>query len=454
VSKRTGDWHLLGVDSDPVPASEMDVDDVAADYETRGQDLDEAHSLLSKLSRLEGWRGDAAEAFAETADDVLGDLRKAADKYIAAGKALRTYAGHVGTARTDSWQALQDAEDADKRRQNNEGDPLQGVDDPTPQQVTAAQNQSTRLTNANSDLTAARTKLQNALSTLENHAEDCAKAIKNASESFKDHWFKDDILRHNLEILKIVVKVLEIAAVVIAVAALALALVASAPFALIVAGIVAAVALVITRSLLVLSDTGSATWADVGWDVVGLAFACVGGKAAVSLARSSGALATTFSGLRTAATAAARSNLPFYTRFALRFSGSNNPLTRPFGNWAARQLDDAARPALSQIDAIANLKPTWQQTLFRLDRDMATISGQLGKLGKLDLPGVNVAQITSQLDDLSAALPKALKWNFVNTGFSADGAWDVAGTSPAEAVRGELAEELSQLHWRITVAGR
>ena len=65
MSRRAGDWHLLGVDQDPVPASYVDVDAVADEYEDRGEKLREAHTALSRLANLDGWRGDAAEAFAE-----------------------------------------------------------------------------------------------------------------------------------------------------------------------------------------------------------------------------------------------------------------------------------------------------------------------------------------------------------------------------------------------------
>ena len=89
MTLRSGDWHLLGHASDPVPASEYDVDRVASTYERRGNDLRSTHGALERLSRLDGWRGDAAESFAESADDRLGDLAKAATKYESAARALR-----------------------------------------------------------------------------------------------------------------------------------------------------------------------------------------------------------------------------------------------------------------------------------------------------------------------------------------------------------------------------
>ena len=455
MTRRSGDWHLLGHGSDPVPASEIDVDRVAATYERRGNDLREVHGTLERLSRLDGWRGDAAETFAESADDRLGDLDKAAAKYESAGKALRTYADEVGDARSRSWDALQEAEDAERRRRDNDGDPLAGVAEPTEQQLTAAEQQGNRYTRALDDLDAARTRLDSALSDLERAAGTCAAAINRASDSFKDHWFKDNFLRHNLEFFKIACKVLEIAAVAIAIVALGLAIFATAPFALIALGIGVAALLVVSRSALVLSDTGSATWADVGWDVLGLGLSFVGGRASLNLARSAPGLRSSFAALRTAATASARTQLGPVTRFSLRFSGSNNPLLRPLGGWAQRRLDDVARPALSQIDTIANLRVGWGTRFRTLDTEMATMRAQLAALDRLSLPGVNVQGIVSQLDDLKATLGSAIRWNFVNTAASGDSALDLAtGRSPGGVVRDEVDEEISQAHWRLTVAGR
>lgn len=456
MSRRSGDWHLLGHATDPVPASEYDVDRVASTYVDRGRDLRETHQTLERLSRLDGWRGDAAEAFAESADDRLSDLDKAATKYESAGTALRAYADDVATARTVSRSALTEAEDADRRRRDNAGNPLAGVQEPTEQQIADLQLQADRHERAVVDLEAAQARLSRALDDLDGAARRCARAIGTASDRFKDHWFKDNLVRHNLEFFKIACKVLEIAAVAIAVVALGLALLATAPLALIVAGVAAAALLVLARSALVVSDTGTATWADVGWDVVGLGLSVVGGRASLRLARSSGALGGTFNALRTAATASARGRLPFVPRFMLRFSGSRNPLLRPLGGWAQGRLDDLARPALSRIDSISTLRVGWGSRLRVLDTEMATMRAQLAALDRLTLPGVNVQGIVRNLDDLKAALGPAIRWNLINTGVSADGAADVVtgGTSLSGVVRSEIAEETSQAHWRLTVAGR
>lgn len=450
MTRRHGNWHLVGRGSDPVPASEFEVKQVARTYERRGEDLRDAHGALSRLSRLDGWRGSAAETFAESADDRVKDLDKAAKKYEDAAEALRDYADAVGVARSDTKRALEDAEDAEARRRANAGDPLAGVDEPTDQQVTDARRQDRRHDKAVTDLTAAKEKVDDALDLLRIAAQNCATKIKSASDSFKDHWFKDDFIRKNLEFFKIACKVLEIVAVAIAVVALALALVASAPFALIVAGIAAAALLVLARSALVISDTGSATWADVGWDVVGLGLSVVGGRAAVNLARHSGALGRSFTALRTAAQTSARTRMTPLPRFILRFKGGDGiagRLIRGFDNFRAGRL---AAPSIRQIDEIANLQVGWGSRLKVLDKDMATIRAQLASLDNLSLPGVNVGQITRQLDGLRDALGPAIRWNLVNTGVAVDSATDLAGLS----VSGAAKDGLERAHWRVTVAGR
>src|SRR5690606_25001730 len=87
------------------------------------------------------------------------------------------------------------------------------------------------------------------------------------------------------------------------------------------AGLAVAALLVIARTTLVVSDAGDHTWADVGWDVVGLGLAAFGGSAVVSLGRHAGALGRSFTALRTAARSAAAARMAPLPRFILRFSG-------------------------------------------------------------------------------------------------------------------------------------
>lgn len=448
MSRRAGDWHLLGVDSDPVPASYVDVDAVADEYEDRGASLREAYSALTKLADLDGWRGDAAEAFAETADDVLGDLEKATEKYEDAGKALRTYANDVLEARTKTWEALQDAEDADSRRRANDGDPLQGIDDPTPEQVDGAQAQSSRHTTAVNDLTAARAKLQTALSALDTAATACANKIKKASDKFKDRRFLDDFVSKFADQIDGIVEALKWVALGIAAVGLAIAIFATAPIwgtiatVLLVVGAVVGVAILAGEVMLVAAGTGKASWTDVGMAVLGLVTLGFGTAAIRGVTKAvPGILAATGSRGQAAVQAAARANLPQNGRNALNISNAANPLRV----WAQTSMDDLARPGLAAIDDALTRIPTNLQRVAALDGDLATALGRIRAL-----QGLN---ITGSADDLARALEltrRAIGANVADVTVNLESLADKNGLSPMPWVN----QELEQLQWRLSRIGR
>lgn len=448
MSRRAGDWHLLGIDSDPVPASYVDVDHVADDYEDRGEQLRDAFTALTKLANLDGWRGDAAEAFAETADDVLGDLEKATEKYEDAGKALREYAGHVLTARTKTWEALQDAEDADSRRRSNDGDPLQGIDDPTPQQVDDAQAQGNRHTTAVNDLTAARTKLHNALADLGEAASTCAGKIKKASEKFKDRRFLDDFVSKFADQIDGIVEALKWVALGIAAVGLAIAIFATAPIwgtiatVLLVVGAIVGLAILAGEILLVAAGTGKASWVDVGMAVLGLVTLGFGTAAIRGVTKAvPGILAATGSRGSAAVNAAARANLPQNGRNALNIGNAANPLRV----WAQRNLDDLARPGLDAINDALTKMPTNLQRITALDGELATSLSRIRALQALNISG--------SADDLARALDltrRAIGTNLVDLGINLESLADKNGLSPMPF----LNQELEQLQWRLSRIGR
>nr|BFF21553.1 hypothetical protein GCM10025730_50740 [Promicromonospora thailandica] len=57
---RDGDWHLLGYDTDPVPAEASGLDDVIRHYETITTQMETQAKLLKKIgdgdeTLLKGW---------------------------------------------------------------------------------------------------------------------------------------------------------------------------------------------------------------------------------------------------------------------------------------------------------------------------------------------------------------------------------------------------------------
>jgi uncharacterized protein YukE len=186
VTRHQGEWHLVGRDSDPVPADRFDVDDAAADFAARGAVMDEAAATLKAFSDLEEWTGEAAVKFADKASEAHSDLNKAGEKYTDAGAALAAFADRINEARLDTWKALQAAVEADEAKRANAHSLLDGVNDPSDELQDADRRRSDDHDAAISALTKARQDLDAAMDVLDAEASNCAARINQASEKFKD----------------------------------------------------------------------------------------------------------------------------------------------------------------------------------------------------------------------------------------------------------------------------
>jgi uncharacterized protein YukE len=116
VTRRDLRWELVGLDTDPVPASEHDVDQVAHDYTRRGQSLSHTRESLQRLSSVDDWTGGAARTFADDARQTLSDVGRAEEECRRVATVLGEYAGAVAEARTATARAVADAEEAETRR--------------------------------------------------------------------------------------------------------------------------------------------------------------------------------------------------------------------------------------------------------------------------------------------------------------------------------------------------
>ncbi len=268
MSSRPGQWELLGISKDPVPADRADVDRVARDFETNSTIMTSAARALERIAGGSGWTGEAAKSFAGEADEAYGDLGKAASKYTDAAEALRTYAGHVETAREETGKALQEAEQAESDRLSNKTSSLEGVDDPTDAQKDADDRRQERHDGAVSALGDARTRLNHAMETLETRASQCSNDIKDASENFKDSRM-DDIKGAVASVLKVLVNALSIIAVVLAVVIVILLV-----FTSLVIGPLLLAALILGGVIFALTAVqvamGDATLTDLAWASLGL----------------------------------------------------------------------------------------------------------------------------------------------------------------------------------------
>jgi uncharacterized protein YukE len=457
MTARPGRWDLLQRDSDPVPSDAEDVRSAARRFEGRADDLRTAHSTLSSLSRLDGWRGEAAETFAEKSDDALGDIKKAADKYAEAGRAVRSFASDVQSARDRSKTALDDAVQAEADRGSNSADPLDGVDDPTDAQKEEARAEAGRHDAAVGALAKARRDLEDTLADLDSAARSAADALGEASEKFDDSWWDDvkGAIRDIADVLVAICDVLEWIAVGLAVVALAIAIFATGPIWAVVAtvvfvvGLVAAAGLLISRALLVVSESGKASWSDVAWDAVGLVASAFGGKAAIKATQAvPGLVSGAADAGRAAAPAVARTGLAQNAKNALNIADDANPLKA----WALKEWDTGTDALRGAVTSAEQTLPTLAQRLRVLDTGAATNLGRIKALQAVGLPGM--------ADDLASALrlqTTAVNLNLANTAISIDGAmdkFDVSLSGLGKDAADDIAQRLQNLHWRIAVAGK
>lgn len=402
-------WELVGEGSDPVVASQDDVEDSAKIFSDQGKQMNDAASLLRQISDLSGWTGKAAVELADKADDAYGDLDKAAEKYVDAGTALSTFAVAVGVARTETEGAVNDAVDAEAQRKANATSDLEGVADPTDEQKAADEQRGKDLTAANSALSAARTRLVNALEELTSAANTCASAIKNASEQFKDsRW--DDIKGAVSSALAVIVDALNVLAIILAVVIVVLLIIGTGgaflAFLITAAFWVGIAILAGTTIQFLMGDAD-------GWDLVFAVFGAFGGKlltAGGKLASNSVRAARALQVARI--TQATKDGMSPIVKFGQRSSLS---ILRNFANgFETRAITRAVTAFNTQLDDLASTS----RILRGLDLgDMSTTIRQINALrgmnptpamttalteavGGLKLAGLGaVTQFSSQFND-------------------------------------------------------
>lgn len=462
MSSRGGRWDLLGYDSDPVPADWHDVNAVAKAFGDKRDALENTWTTLDKLSRIDGWRGEAAEEFATHAQGGLESIGKARDKYGMAAKALSTYANDVDAARSVSNQALREAEEAEARRSANKTSLLTGVTEPTPEQIAAENDRLRRQKLAVHDLNSAVTKLKNALDDLEDDAKRCARGIRNASDSYKDGWFDDfkGWVRDHADLIKQIVEVLEWVAIAVAAIALLVAIVASggalaALLAIVGAGLAAA--LLAAHASMMAAGVDGVSWGDIAFDLVSLASFGAGrilGK--MTKVAYEGAKAGTIA----QAAARAESSLAQNVKNALKISNPRNPLRI----WASNQVANANAAARSGVEAALKVEPKVTARILALGKDDAVRLAQLKQLSRLShsddvgaliskSANLTTANVIRGAGDLSIALDDLVNKVFDPSGHSVTTPVDLMKNGVDHVVSGGL-EQGHRLAWRFTVAGQ
>jgi uncharacterized protein YukE len=376
------EWQLVGYGSDPVPVDQWDVDDIADDMRERATKASSVRDTLSKLSDLEGWTGKAAEEFAGKAGDVLEDLGKVVDRYEDVAAAIDWWAGAVGTARTRTAQAVQDAEDAQKRIESNDIDVASGAD---PSQALLDQQSQAdgRKAIAQGDLSDAQTAMRNAMEALDDAAETAKGKIDDAADNWDDGAWGNvkGVLRKGADFVEFMCAALEIIAAILGVIILVLVLTIGAPFALLIAALVVSLAILAGHLFLMMVDEGDVTWGDIGIDMLNVALSMTGlkllGPAVTNglrgLQAAVPAIATRAgSASRMAAVSRLANGQTRLYENALRFA---NPAGR-LGQWAQnirRQADIADVVENTRVLAMINRQPGALSTMLRGDRELAQL---------------------------------------------------------------------------------
>ncbi|GAA4703574.1 hypothetical protein APR04_000543 [Promicromonospora umidemergens] len=405
---RTGDWPLVGHDSDPVPADPSELDEVIAHYKTISEAMTEQAALLKRIGdgdvRL--LKGQSADALRKRARESAGALDKAAGRYADVHSALDAYEPSLTTARTDTWNALLEAEKSARELQSAEGmpDPVNATrpDDAKPltdNEKTQSSDREAAVNAASSGIDGAKQKVAGALEALRVAAEA-------ASTKIRENWKVDDLhtsgwdaFVHRLnKFLKALVEILTYIGMALAVLAILI------PGLNVIALIGIGVAVVSVVASTILAAQGEGSWLGVIMGVLSLVGIGIAAKIASKL-KGIQAVGLTKAGPVQLKLAKDRiGNLALALRNPLRAPGIfRDALTKSVGNFRSMGdflLTQRVSPGWWHIfknpkwvlkEDLTRLRTAWPNGAYRWDRligisdikDISKISSSLGLLGNI-----------------------------------------------------------------------
>lgn len=329
MSTRSGEWHLLGRDSDPVPGDWVTIQSEARRIARIAEDMANQVRRLRQIQDDDQiLRGEYADGLRDACGDVADDLDRVQSRFETVGEQLDDWWEPVMDARTKTWNALQDAEAAQAVLDANpEPSPARpGSPPPTDAETAAEEIRAGKVDGATGDLDRARTSFARAMEDYDEKAGEIARAIEDASDDdFKDgRWDKfKNWVDANASWLKKIADAISIIVTIVAVIALF-----CTPVGWVLA-VVAAVALLGLAIRFALAASGNGSWTDFALDLVGV-LTLGTGRIAASLARL-GRAAT----LRAVAPVAGRA-AQARTVTALREAFANASLLQKPGVWLAR----------------------------------------------------------------------------------------------------------------------
>lgn len=410
MSARTGEWHLLGEPGDPVPGDYWEIRDEGDHYTKVAADIRTQVTALRNLADSDVSKGAYLDSIRENCEDTAGDLEKVLGRFETVGSQLTGWATDVETARTETWAALQAAEEADATLRSNPeptpplpgADPLTGAEQAEVDRVTAARSTATQA------LSDARTKFDRAMSTYNSEAERVASAIRKAADDdMKDsRWDKvKDWVSQNADWLKLVADIIGWIVTIVAVIAL---FCTPAGWILL---LVAAVALVGLGIRALLAASGEGSWTDFALDLVGI-LTLGTGKIATSVARLGRTATLAAIGRSAGATARTTKVTALLARF------KNAPLLKKPGVWLFE-----TNPALRWLAGRGAYRETYRAWVTK---PLPEVTGwHFLRGGGDDL----VAAMNQEIAELGVQFPgmvtRAYEWGARGAQFSGLTAWGV-----------------------------
>lgn len=413
MSVRPSDWSPLDHDSDPAPGDPGEIEQESLHYRNVANRISNQVDRLRRLANPdEALKGDYTESLQEACEELAGHLERAHGRFETVGNELSRLHPELETAQTKTKTALESAAAAQGEVDAVNGEDHSSLDmlDPDNAEAQAA---GKKLAGANDALDDAKQDCRNAVAAYGTVAHDVARKIKDASDDdMKDgrfegikSWVKDhaDLLRNISTWLGRIVLVL---------AVLIILLSNPAGWVILAAVIAAGLLLAVDAAL---AWAGEGSWADVAFDVLGVA--TLGTGALVGKLAKFGRSMTLFKAGNIRGVQAAGSSLRaafngsgFFGKIAA-FSNRFRPST--YGD-ALRAFRDTSRNvrAFPLLDAPLSSAFRWpfSREAASLSDDLARISSEFGPdvVSGLHRGGVSMVKGVAGIEAVTSGIDNAL----------------------------------------------
>lgn len=276
---RPGEWHLLGVGSDPLPGDVYEVATEVTHYEMTASAIREQVSRLRQMaSGTNELVGDFAPELRESAERLAEHLDRAQGRFDTVAAELGRWQPVLDNGQVETGSLLRQAVEAQSQVDSHRA-PGTPVDPSDHAAVEADRSRSRALDSAQGDLTRIQSRFRALMDEIDRTAADVARRIDDAShDKLKDSWWDSHVrtfIHDHASFLKLIADVLTWVATSLVVAVLLLS--NPAGWMVLAAMALTAAAMVIHTAL---AANGDGSWMDVAIDA--FAVLTMGAGAALS----------------------------------------------------------------------------------------------------------------------------------------------------------------------------